>query len=232
MPSRKFLTAALAATVASAAFAAATANLAKLLESASVSPGRIAETVSGETRPAIGALPAHLRFAFDEDKLSDGVVYRERQVLFIPVADYRKQMRGNARRIFDLRLQLLKQVIYGGIGENVREIPVFPFPAEPQSFHAAVGNIVFKGGAGVRFITRFGPEESVTSNDNIFYVFEGLSKDGKTLVSFFHPISIRNLPVTQDGSLAGMYMDQQEPDRFSPSLTKLDQVAQSIQLNP
>lgn len=197
----------------------------------SVSAERVAETIKPAS-PAKAGLPVHERFSFDDDKISEGVAYRERQLLIIPVGAYRALQRGGDRRMFDARLTALRRVTYMNPSQYARALPVFPPVNERQAFHAAGKSVEFKNGAGIRFITRFGPEGSLTTNDNIFYTFQGLSRDGKTLVCMFYPIKVRNLPISQDDSVAKIFIDEQTPDRFTPNLEELDRVVQSIQLNP
>lgn len=208
----------------------AVSDISLLEKKVAVDAGKLGEQLIGERRPAGNGLPAHLRFTFDEDRLSENIVFRERQLLIIPVADYRATFQKKDRAIFDLQIKALRGIIYGHFGRDVRLIPVFPPPPGEQSFHARTMSMPFNGGAGVRFITRFGAEKTLSTNDNIFYTFQGLSRDGKTLVCFFHPIGVRNLPISEDASISGMFMDEQDPDRFTPNLDLLDQIVLSIQI--
>ncbi len=205
-------------------------DMEQLKAEVSVSPGRLAEQLNVEIRPATDQLPPHLRYSFDDDKLSDQINHRERQLLIIPIDAYRAQYNKREMKAFDKRLFGLKQVIYRNIGEYVGQIPIFPVINARQAFHAAIAQLGFDGGGGVRFITRYGKEGSISTNKNIFYTFQGVTRNGKALVCLFYPIAVRNLPLTAEDSTCAMYIDQQTPERFTPHLHDLDKIVQAIQI--
>ncbi len=201
------------------------------LTDVSVGPGRIAETIVGLDMPAGGNLPSHLRYSFDEDKLPETIRFRDRQLLIFPVAEYRTLFVGKERKEFDRRIQFLSRVINDHIGEAASEIPIFPPAKGAQLFRAKVNYLRFEKGSGVRFVTRYAVDKSPTTNENIFYTFQGLSKDGQSLIVFVHPIAAHNLPVSEDASMAALFMDQLSSENFSPNLDKLDDIVRGITID-
>ena len=47
---------------------------------------------------------------------------------------------------------------------------------------------------GVRFIGRFNDFEIPVTNGELYYVFQGVTRDGQYLISFMYPITTNALP--------------------------------------
>lgn len=59
---------------------------------------------------------------------------------------------------------------------------------------AKVHYLDFQNGSGVRFLTQYGQDASAINNHNLFYAFQGLTADGRFLISGVLPISHPILP--------------------------------------
>lgn len=201
-----------------------------LSDDVSVDAGKLGETLISKSIPAMEGMPACLRFSFDEDVLPRQVDFMKRQLFIFPVDQYRKLFQKSERTGFDQRIKFLKDIFKGGHAALAPQIPVFPLATAPQVFRSQVHYLKFKKGMGVGFVTRVGNSETPTTNQNIFYTFQGLTNDGKYLVCFFHPIKATNLPVSEDASFAALYMDQLDPEQFIPKIEHLDAVIRSIEI--
>jgi hypothetical protein len=105
----------------------------------------------------------------------------------------------------------------------------------------------FESGSGIRFITRYTQGTRPCNNEEIFYTFQGLTKDGRYYITLFHPISTWALPDNADtmaseeiekitANYAAYQQQLQEkldglgPADFTPALSSLDAMVASLQL--
>jgi hypothetical protein len=183
-----------------------------------------------DSPPFMNGVPEHLRFSFDDDKLANSVVYRERQLLVYPLEAYRQIHEGDERAQFDRQVGALQKLIAGGGSGNTSELLVLPPVAAGQLCAAGIRHISFDGGAGLRWVTRYAVTNTPTTNDTIFYTFQGITTDGKYYVSFFWPVSAKDLPESKDFPASRRYLDSLAPADFTPDLSRLDALVSSISI--
>jgi hypothetical protein len=98
--------------------------------------------------------------------------------------------------------------------------------------------------SGVRFVGRFARDATPVSNASLRYIFQGLSQDGKHLVTFFYPVATSALPLPEEVSAEEQervasnymgYLDEKAEmlnalgeDQWEPSLSVLDSVLGSL----
>jgi hypothetical protein len=127
-------------------------------------------------------------------------------------------------------------------------------------FNAQARPLSFKNGQGLRFITEILTGVAPISNDHIFYYYQGITNDGAYFVSAVLPISAPFLasdgkpdsPIPSNGipfpgytnpnataaefdtyySAVAEKLNTAAPDDFSPTLTTLDKMIQSLQITP
>jgi heat shock protein HslJ len=140
------------------------------------------------------------------------------------------------------------------LGSLLAEKPEFaPFgmPVLPFERVSGVNDLAVQGAylttpssTGLRFVGRFSQDQQPLSNNALFYIYQGISPDGKYLVTFFYPVKSRILPA--DGSVTAE--DQQAatqdfssylsaksallkgltPADFEPNLSVLDEMIKSL----
>lgn len=240
--------------------AATLAEIGLTAEQLSIDPTGVAETITPQIRPAVpfdpklstslDGEPAHLRFVFDGEDLSElgGVSPNQAQLLIYPVEAY--QATGGdqvSQRITALQTLLQDQP------ETVDgEIPVLPaFGNAEQMVKAQVEYLDFGGGSGVRFITHYGVDEAPITEHGTFYTFQGLTDDGQYYVAYYHPAPTEMLPADFEtiGDLIEDYdafvdnydtylqevsdqLDSAATSDFSPDLANIDAMLQSLQIQP
>ena len=132
---------------------------------------------------------------------------------------------------------------------NPEAIPVFPVIPAHQTFRAQVRYLDFPSGSGVRFITRYAQDVSPVTNQSVFFTFQGLTSDGQHYVSLFWPVDTSALPNTDEEALGGQSYEawaQQydaylartvqtlnglPPDAFTPDLSLLDEMLQTLTID-
>ena len=142
----------------------------------------------------------------------------------------------------------LQALISGGpVGDTLPLLPIFN---AAQEFHAQFKVQPFTSGTGIRYLTEYAQYADPANNHDMFYSFQGLTADGKYWISGILPISNPILPENGDNPPNGQTMEQfsnnfptyiaditnqlnaQPADSFAPTLTALDQLVGSIQIQP
>jgi heat shock protein HslJ len=102
--------------------------------------------------------------------------------------------------------------------------------------------------SGYRFVGRWEQSSNPVTNQNLRYVYQGFTNDGRYLVSFFYPVTSPTLPMSaadvsademsQVDSDPAAYMAQQNeelnaltPADWQPDLTELDALVGSLQID-
>ncbi len=134
---------------------------------------------------------------------------------------------------------------------NIREagsgepgIPVLPVVNAAQVFVAKPEYMEFQNWSGVRFVTYYAQDLSPLSNSLIFYAFQGITMDGRYVITAEFPLRAPILPDSIDYStldyeaFAATYftyladtvtaLDGVAPGDYMPSLEMLDAVMKSL----
>jgi hypothetical protein len=138
------------------------------------------------------------------------------------------------------------------------QLPAVPFFNEQQAFAAHIQVISFQNGRGVRFLTEYAQFAASANNADLFYEFQGLSDDGAYYIVAILPITMPLLAETSDGGAAlpaggipytyfaeGGNFDAQDyyakvtnllngtsPESFTPTISQLDALIQSMEVTP
>lgn len=98
-----------------------------------------------------------------------------------------------------------------------------------------LGYIAFFNGTGRRYLTFKPGSDNQLTNDNLYYLFEGVTEDGRYLVWFEYPITTDFLanpePTTPLETILSQ-LDDLPTDLFTPDLTLLDAAATSFRIEP
>ena len=121
-------------------------------------------------------------------------------------------------------------------------------PAGP--FNAAVQSVNFVNGNGIRYLTQFDQSPLPVNNRELFYYFHGITNNGTYYVQVILPVQAPflapdenpNSPLPRNGipfhgdqsyfNAIAQQLNTTPPSQFSPSLTSLDALVQSITINP
>jgi hypothetical protein len=217
-------------------------------------PLGVATGADSEVVPASGSdsapwsvAPSHLRFQLTGYQLQGK--FFEPQIFVYPTDEYAQLYPTAANQIGRLK------DILAGAALSKDSMPMVPFFNAGQVFASQMQLVDFKSGRGVRFLTQYDQYPAPINNHELFYHFQGLTKDGKYYVIAILPVSSSILaedekpesPIPAEGvplptNLPGpdtLYyeavtkaLDAMYPDSFNPSLFQLDALIQSITLTP
>src|SRR4028118_807416 len=77
-------------------------------------------------------------------------------------------------------------------------MPSLPPGPPPELLHAAVKYVNFPGGRGVRYVAAYSFDASPVVRSQVSYVFQGLTNDGKYLVSWGQQVTLKEIPTDYD----------------------------------
>lgn len=222
-------------------------------------PSGLASTANAEPVDAVAlqagaawdVAPAHLQITLIDYSLQGS--FHVPQVFVYPRSEYAAANPGAAESV--KRLQAL---LTNANGPNTGDsLPHIPFFNAGQALAAQVKLIQFSGGSGIRAVVQYAQDVSPINNGGLFYLFQGLSQDGKYYVIAILPTSSPYLPrdnnpeaavpaggipfpaVTASGSSFEAYytqttqlLDHAASSQFDPSLDTLDALVKSISIQP
>jgi hypothetical protein len=125
-------------------------------------------------------------------------------------------------------------------------LPYLPPPNGHQDLQVQMAYLSFKNGEGVRYLTQFNQEPRQINNQEIFYTFQGITADHAYYVSVFFPVRTAALPDNMEVedwdafsinyaaylSETVTVLNQLGTADFTPDLTLLDAVVQSLLVEP
>jgi hypothetical protein len=137
------------------------------------------------------------------------------------------------------------------------QLPLVPFFNAGQAFASNIQVISFQNGRGVRFLTEYAQYFVSANNHDLFYHFQGLSSDGAYYVIAILPITAPVLAENNDAAAAlppggipypdiadpnadfpsyytavTTLLNATSPEAFTPTITQLDLLIQSMRVNP
>jgi hypothetical protein len=215
-----------------------------------VVPSGLASGANPETMTAVDTnseapwdiAPTHLRFTLTGYQLQGK--FHEPRIFVYSAEEYARSNPTAAEQI-----ERLKKILAGGtlLQETLPNVPFFNAAAQ---IAADIKPIPFQNGSGVRFLTQYAQYAAPINNRELFYHFQGLTKDGKYYVIAILPISAPMLaedekpespvpaggvPIPADIGPNEVYyfsvtekLNSLPPDSFTPSLNALDALIQSI----
>jgi len=205
-------------------------------------PNLVPTTPYDESRPAgPTGLPEHIQI---NSVPGDSVIH------VIPVEDYWQQWEAAGNPAVSMALEHLQAIL----AEQPSPVPPFGMPVLPFEEVYGVNDLAVQGeyldlpeASGVRFVGRFAQDASPVTNTNLRYIFQGVSKDGTHLVTFFFPVATGILPSPGDLSAEDQervasdfegYLSETVDmlnalgeDQWDPNLSTLDALLGSLILN-
>ena len=186
--------------------------------------------------PSLGNMPQHTKIILNGYPIQGASL--QPQILVFKADEYSKYGDGNQQIISGLRSMHYQhgQPLPGGL-------PVGQFNADVQSTNFANGN-------GIRYLTQIDESPLPINNRELIYYFHGITDDGQYYVQVILPIQAPflapdnnpNSPLPANGirfhtdqsyfNAIAQQLNATPPNQFSPSLTSLDALVQSITVNP
>jgi hypothetical protein len=205
-----------------------------------------------EDAPYWQKTPGHLQVMLGDYYVLQGK-FHQPQIYVYPAQDYAELVPGafeSLRRVNNIAFSPGERI-------SADQLPTVPFFNAAQVFASNITIISFQNGSGVRFITQYAQSAAPINNHELFYNFQGVTRDGMYYIIAIFPITVPVLAETGDtgaaipsGGIA--YPDINDPrtdpsdyyasitdllnatsdEAFTPSINQLDLLIQSIQVAP
>ncbi len=215
-----------------------------------VIPSGLASGVHAEAMPAIGendGAPWEVAPAYTKCTLTGYLLqnkFHEPQIFVYPADEYAQAHSGAAQEI-----DRLKKIL-AGTPPTKDSLPHVPFFNAAPAIAANIQVLPFQTGQGVRTLTEYAQYYATINNHDLFYHFQGLTRDNKYYLIAILPITAPLLaeddnpsaPVPPDGvpvpangtpddayytSVTGK-LNALALDSYTPSLNALDMLVKSI----
>lgn len=197
---------------------------------------------TGPDTPGWEIAPAHSKITLTGYPLQGK--FHEPNVSVYPADEY-----VQVNSIADEQVDRLKRVLAGSpmLKETLPNVPFFN--ADPL-ISASIQLITFQTGSGVRELTQYAQYAAPINNHELFYHFQGLTEDDRYYLVAILPITApllaedekpdasvptEGVPIPADIGPNDVYyasitqkLNSLSPDSFTPSLTSLDALIQSI----
>ena len=195
--------------------------------------------------------PGHLQVSFNDYYALQGK-FHQPQIYVYPAMPYVVLSTAAFESMHRLR-----NVMNPGASITPDQLPTVPFFNAAQVFASNIQAVSFQNGSGVRFLTEYAQNAAPINNHELFYHFQGFTNDGEYYIIAILPITVPVLAETNDpgaaipaGGIAfpdinnpnadyqGYYasitdlLNATSPDAFTPSLSQLDALIQSMQVAP
>ena len=208
-------------------------------------------SVTDEDRAEWEKTPGHLQVS-----LNDYYVLQEKfhqpQIYVYPALEYAQLVPAAFESMHRLR-----NVMHTPDAVSVDQLPAVPFFNAAQMFASNVQTLSFQNGNGIRFVTEYAQGFVSINNQHLFYHFQGFTEDGNYYIVAILPITSPMLAETDaldaplpaggipfpdlasaDPDLRGYFaavttlLDAQTSESFSPALSQLDALIQSMWVAP
>lgn len=190
--------------------------------------------------------PEHVRVLFDDDQPTETFDPRTRQLLILPMDEYKALFREADAQSFAQTIETFQTRLNTQPATAENTPLLLPASGLTPVLQAQVRYLNFGNGRGVRFITHLTQEIGLLTASSFIYTFQGLTNDGRYYVSAYIPISATVLPATAADVPAEQraafkkdylaYIDSvaqtlnAQPERMNPSLAALDAMITSLQI--
>lgn len=172
----------------------------------------------------------------------------EAQIHILPTAGLNVEVQPAVQALQELLADPSKLAAYEVAGPEAGAaqpgLTMLPPSNAVANFRAQVEGITFAEGSGVGYLTQLSQGPVPVNNQDLFYTFQGLTDDGATYVAAYFPVTLPDLPDSQQlseaewGTLMADWpgylaqtlalLDEQPPAAFTPDLAALDELIRSL----
>jgi len=224
-----------------------------------VIPPNVANGASGSDIPPVtnedaaywDKTPGHLQVSLNDYYILQGK-FHQPQIYVYPAMPYVELSTAAFESMHRLR-----NVMNPVAPITVDQLPAVPFFNAAQVFASNIQAVSFQNGSGIRFLTEYGQYPAPVNNHELIYQFQGFSADGEYYIVAIFPITAPGLGESSDPesavaiggvaypsmgdpsddwkayyAAAANLLDATSPEAFTPSISQLDALIQSMRVAP
>lgn len=206
--------------------------------------------------PYWARIPGHTQFLFTDYIILQGEALHEPQINIYPVEEFEQWSEDEYGA--QAQLEQLQDILAAeepdfadyALADTSSEdnLPFLPLFNAAQVMRLQPQVITFDGGRGIRYLAYYSQSLNVIEDGDIFYTFQGISDDGEIYVSMLFPVFTGVLPTRGSTDYEELDYDafaeeyelyledtaeqiqNQSTDAFTPPLTTLDAVVESLKI--
>lgn len=207
--------------------------------------------VTNEDAPYWEKTPGHLQVSLNDYYVLQGK-FHQPQIYVYPAMPYVELSTAAFESMHRLR-----NVMNPGTSITADQLPTVPFFNAAQLFASNIQAVTFQNGSGIRFLTEYGQYPAPVNNHDLFYHFQGFTNDGEYYIVAIFPITAPGFGESSDPesavaiggvaypsmgdpsddweayyTAAANLLNSTSPESFTPSLSQLDALIQSMQVAP
>ncbi len=130
------------------------------------------------------------------------------------------------------RVETLKRIL-DERPENIEaSIPILPITGATEILRGKTNYIDFDGGSGVGYVAYLAPGVASIFNNQLIYLFQGLTDDGQHWVSFVWPLTVNFLPSLEEATLEDHLKADQDPDAYVEEVSQMVEEAADSDFDP
>jgi len=223
-------------------------------------PSGVASGASGSEYPSVDSedaawwqkTPGHLQIMLDDYYVLQGKL-QQPQIYVYPAQTYAELVPP----AFESLHRLNNILGDPDVPSSIEQLPAVPFFNAQQIFASNIQVISFQNGKGVRFLTEYAQYAAPVNNHELFYHFQGVTRDGAYYIIAILPVTVPVLAETSDAGAAlppgaiayplaeGTNADMQgyytavtdllngtSLESFTPTISQLDTLIQSMRVTP
>ena len=154
-------------------------------------PAEVATGASGSDQPRVDSddaawwqkTPGHLLVNLGDYYVLQGKTHQP-QIYVYPALEYAELVPAAFEAIYRL-----DNILYGSVNPEPGNLPAAPFMNAQQSFASNIQTLSFQNGSGVRFVTQYDQYAAPANNQDLFYQFQGVTRDGAYYILAIFPIT-------------------------------------------
>lgn len=222
-------------------------------------PSSVADGASGIDIPPVTnadaaywqKTPGHLQVSLNDYYVLQGKLHQP-QIYVYPAMPYVELVPAAFESMHRLR-----NVMNSAAPITPDQLPGVPFFNSAQVFASNIQAVSFQNGSGVRFLTEYGQYPAPVNNQELVYHFQGFSNDGEYYIVAIFPITAPGLSESSDPesavdiggvaypnmgdpsdywkayyAAAAHLLEATAPEAFTPSISQLDALIQSMSIAP
>lgn len=222
-------------------------------------PSSVANGASGQDYPPVtnedaaywDKTPGHLQVSLNDYYVLQGK-FHQAQIYVYPAVEYATLVPGAFES-----MHRLQNIVSAVVPMTLDQLPAVPFFNAAQVFASNIQVASFQNGSGIRFLTEYAQYAAPVNNHELIYHFQGFTDDGEYYIVAILPTTAPVLAETSDAGaplppggipypfVADPNADMQayyasitdllnatSPEAFTPSISQLDALIQSMQVAP
>ncbi len=183
--------------------------------------------VSADATSEPAGAPAHIVLTFDYETPTESA----RAIRIYPIDAYQAQWEAAGDSTITERVAALRALLAARPESPTAPLPIVPPAAGVNDLAVQVAYPDFGSGVGLRFVGRVTPDSGLVANQQLHYLFQGITDDDRYYISMVWPVAAASLTTPSAVADAAETLAAALPAAWTPTLAELDALIGSLTVN-